>query len=188
LVETVALTLLSLYLLAVFDAGLSGYRAAAGTNPLVRKQRFYARAVLKALVLGQIAVAISATFIAATVWLSAQPDALTLALTRAARYCLEVYLVYAALTLAAFAFRAVPNRDLRSLSVILILGPFTLVRLPVAILGVLWALWNVARLEVALICAVTLGAMFSLEPILWRSIVNAAASPRGRSQADSPPS
>ena len=157
-----------LYLLAVCDSALSGYRAVTGLNPQIFKRDYHRQAVLRALVWGHGCIALIVALILLLLLLSKQPQTLVVIFTKASGYCLEVYLAYAALTLIALIFFTAPSRDVRSLSIVLILGPFTLIRLPVAIIGAAWAFWHQPNLEVLIVCVFALTVMLRLEIFLWR--------------------
>ncbi len=157
-----------LYVLAVCDSALSGYRAVAGLNPQIFKRSYHAQAVIRALWWGHGCIALIVGLILVLLVLAKQPQDLLVILTKASGYCLEVYLAYAALTFIALVFFTAPSRDIRSLSIVLILGPFTLIRLPVAIIGVAWALWHQPNLEVLIVCVFALILMLRLEIFLWR--------------------
>ncbi len=154
-----------LYLLAVADAALSGYRAVAGTNPRIKKRAFHQQAIARALLWGHVVIVLNVLGIMLLLWLF--PNLLQ-DLIRSAQHCLEVYLLYALLTVLALLGFTMPSRDVRSISIVLILGPFTLLRAPVAVCGVLWALWHVPRAEVLLVCGMAIVPMLLLETFLWR--------------------
>ena len=162
-------TVVILYALAMMDAALSGYRASAGWNALVQKRAYHTRAVMRAVAWVQLpallAVAAAFAFLAS----SSNPGALLQGFTHAANRALEVYVPYSVLVVMAFALWVVPSRDVRSLSIVLILGPFTLLRLPMALSGAIWAIWHEPRAEVIAFIALVLGMMFSLEPLLTRT-------------------
>jgi len=65
---------LGLWILATLDAAFAGYRAAAGRNGLIRKRRYYLRAMVLGAIFGQVAVALAAGIILITLTLT--PDRL----------------------------------------------------------------------------------------------------------------
>ena len=161
-----ALTPLLLYLLACCDAAFCGYRAAAGRNALLFKRRYYLRAMGRGLLWGQLAVAVAAALGWLLVALSSSPERVLDDYREAGERLLQVYLPYAGVIGLAFAVRAVPSVDVRSLSSVVVFGPLTLVRPLVAVAGVAWALFHVPRGEVAILAGAVLLMMLSLERLL----------------------
>jgi hypothetical protein len=155
-----------LYLLATIDAACCGYRAAAGRSSLIRKRSYYRRAILRGAVFGQVAVAIAGLVILAFITLSPDRAGLIAAFSEAGRRMLFVYLPYAAAVLIAFALRLIPSVDLKSMTSMLIFGPFILVRPLVAVAGIVWAVIGVPRAPIIICGALILFLMLSLEPFL----------------------
>lgn len=162
------MTFLLLYLLATIDCALCGYRAAAGKNALIDKRAYYQRVMLRAALLGQVSVAIAAVASGVAVLCSHNPPQLLSDFNQIGHRMLTVYLPYAVLILLAFAFRALPSVDLRSLTSVLVFGPLTLIRPLVAIAGVMWGLLAVPRPVAVGIGALVLVLMLSFEQILGR--------------------
>ncbi|MBC7932397.1 MAG: oxidoreductase, partial [Rubrivivax sp.] len=129
-------TLALLYLLATMDAAFIGYREAAGRNALIRKSAYYRRALLRGALWGQLAVLVAGVAIAAFYFAADDRAAFASALLEAGRRMLLVYVPYAAIVVAAFAVRLLPSVDLRSLTSVLIFGPFLLARPAVVVAGV----------------------------------------------------
>ncbi len=96
------------------------------------------------------------------------PSHLLAALTRAGVCLLQVYLPYAAVTVAAFAVRSVPSVDIRSAASALLFGPLDLLRPVVAVAGVLWAADSTRRPEVLALGVLVLALMLSCEHLLSR--------------------
>lgn len=159
---------LLLYLLATIDAACCGYRAAAGRSALIRKSSYYRRAILRGLLFGQAAVLIAGLVVLLLFTLSSDRASLISDLLEAGRRLLIVYLPYAAAVLMAFALRLIPSVDLRSMTSLLIFGPFMLIRPLVAVAGVAWAIIAVPRIEVFGLGLLILFLMLSLEPFLGR--------------------
>jgi hypothetical protein len=162
------MTFLLLYLLACFDGAFSGFRAAAGHNALICKRAYFLRAMGRGLLWAQVAVIIAAALGIVLLLMAAASTDLLDAFEAAGRCLLQVYLPYATLIGLAFALRAIPNVDVRSLTSVLVFGPFTMIRPLVAVAGVLWALLNLPRMEIGLLGAVVLPMMLSMEWFLGR--------------------
>lgn len=159
---------LALYLLATVDAAFCGYRAAAGRNALIGKRRYYRRAMLRGALWGQVAVALAAGGLLLFVLSHPEPPLAWRTLLSAGRRMLAVYVPYATVILAAFAARALPSVDVRSLTSTLVFGPLTLLRPFVAVAGLVAALtasWSPALGAVGL---GVLALMLSMEPFLAR--------------------
>ena len=159
---------LLLYLLAVCDSAFCGYRAAAGRNALIFKRDYYAGAMRRGVLWGHGAVAIAGLGGGVLLVLASSRTELLGIFAEAGRHLLQVYLAYAGVIWLAFAFRAIPSVDIRSLTSTLIFGSFTLLRPLVVLAGAAWALFNVPRLEVTIMAAVVLPMMLSVEWFLRR--------------------
>ena len=155
-----------LYCLASLDAAFIGYRAAAGRNALIDKRGYYRRAMLRGLLFGQCAAALIAAAIGAYLLSASDPRALLQGLLAAGARMLWVYCPYAVMIGTAFAVRAVPSVDVRSMTSVLIFGPFVLLRPAVAAAGIGWAIAAAPRLETALLGALILLLMLSLERLM----------------------
>jgi hypothetical protein len=129
---------LLLWALATLDAAFIGYRDAAGRNALINKGAYNRHAMIRGALFGQAAVAIAGIVIAALVLLSSQPAEQFRQFQEAGSRMLIVYLPYTLILLIAFALRAIPSVDLRSLTSVLIFGPFTLIRPIIVVCGVAW--------------------------------------------------
>ena len=163
-----ALTFLPLYLLATCDAAFSGYRAAAGWNALLFKRGYYLRAMVGGALWGQLAVAPAGLVAGLLAMWSHSPSQVLDDYSTAGARLVQVYLPYAGLIGLAFLLRLVPSVDVRSMTSVLVFGPLTLLRPVVAVGGVVWALFQVPRAEVAVTAAVVLAMMLSLERFLER--------------------
>jgi hypothetical protein len=157
---------LLLWMLATIDAAFAGYRAAAGRNALIGKRDYYRRAMLRGAIYGQVAVAMAGIIMLVLVFLSPEPATLIRELEQAGLRMLIVYIPYAIIIFLAFAVRAVPSVDLRSITSVLIFGPFTLIRPVVAIAGVLWAVLAAPRFAIILLGLLVLTLMLGLERFL----------------------
>ncbi|MDT5270113.1 MAG: hypothetical protein QOH49_2299 [Acidobacteriota bacterium] len=79
---------------------------------------------------------------------------------------LLVYLPYAIIIVVAFGLRLIPSVDLRSITSLLIFGPFIFIRPFIAVAGLAWAVIAVPRVEILLLGLLVLLLMLSLEPFL----------------------
>ena len=156
-----------LVVLAVFDALLAGFRAAAGRDGRIDKRAYFRAALLRGIAGGVIVVAIDAALVGALVATADDGAAAWHDMLAAAYRCVIVFGGFAAAVVAATAFWCSSVPDIRVLASILVLGPLTLAR-PLVIAGGLAAgaapfgprVW---------IAAVLAGAsMLGLEPVLGR--------------------
>jgi len=157
---------LGLWILATLDAAFAGYRAAAGRNGLIRKRRYYLRAMILGAIFGQVAVALAAGIILITLTLT--PDRLGLLrdYNLAGARMLLVYIPYAVIILFAFVVRSIPSVDIRSITSTLVFGPFTLIRPAVAIAGLVYGMLAAPRLETIVVGVTILVMMLGLERAL----------------------
>ena len=164
------MSLVLLYVLAMLDGMLCGFRVAAGRCALIDKRAYYRKAMMRGLLWAQIA-AIVAAMALGSVWKFA-PDrpALFSDLLGAAHRMLWVFLPYAAIVLGALAMRAIPSTDIRSATSVMILGPMTGLRPLVTIAGVLFGILPAARPETRALGVFILALMLSLEPLLNRIV------------------
>ena len=162
------MTALLLWALATVDAAFIGYREAAGRSALINKAAYYRRAMLRGALFGQIAVGIVGAAIAITLALSTRPLELVHELQAIGSRMLIVYIPYALIILIAFAVRVAPSVDLRSITSVLIFGPFTLFRPMVIVAGVVWGFLYAPGTATLLLSLLTLSLMLGLEFILGR--------------------
>lgn len=167
-----------LYLLATIDAACCGYRDAAARSALIRKDAYYRRALFRGAIFGQGAIAAAGLLILAFIMFSSDPALLIHDLNEAGRRMLLVYLPYAIIVVVALSLRLIPSVDLRSITSMLIFGPFILIRPFIAVAGVAWAMIAVPRLEIILLGLLVLLLMLSLEPFLGWIRVSRAGSPQ----------
>jgi hypothetical protein len=155
-----------LYLLATIDAACCGYRDAAARSALIRKDSYYRRALLRGAIYGQAAIAVAGALILIFILSSSNPALLINDLNEAGRRMLIVYLPYAIIVVVALALRLIASVDLRSITSMLIFGPFILIRSFIAVAGLAWAMIAVSRAEIILLGLLVLLLMLSLEPFL----------------------
>jgi hypothetical protein len=157
---------LALAFLATVDTACVGYRVSAGRNALIRKQRYYRRAMLRGALLGQVAIGIALAVIGVVAATATDGRQLEADLATAGGAMLRVYVPYAAVIAIGFAFRLVRSVDVRCLTSTLIFGPLVLVRPLVAVAGGVAAVVAAPRPSIALLAGIVLAMMLSLEPVL----------------------
>jgi hypothetical protein len=157
---------LSLWALATLDAALTGYRDAAGRSALIDKRAYYRRAMLRGALFGQVAVGVVGVVVAVLLLLSPEPRALFGELERVGSRMIIVYVPYALIILFTFVVRAAPSVDLRSITSVLIFGPFTLIRPLVVVAGVAWGFLAAPGPATLSLCLLTLSLMLALERVM----------------------
>jgi hypothetical protein len=172
-------TVTSLATLVFFDALLAGFRAAAGRDGRIAKAAYYRRALSRGMVAAFLILAGHATLAALLVATAPDPAATWQDLLRAGRDCVVIFGAFATLTIIAIAFWFAPNRELRLVPTLLVLGPLTLVRPLVIVTGLAFA---AIRTPTPRVCAAALAAattMLALERLLgrehadqWRSLLD----------------
>ena len=162
------MTILLLWLLATVDSTFIGYRDAAGRNALIDKRAYFRRAMLRGAVAGQIAVAIVG--LAAVGMLATTPQQVRLFETfeQAATRMLIVYVPYALILTITFFIRAIPSVDIRSITSVLVFGPFTLIRPLVVLAGAIWGLLAAPTPRVGLLLGLIVSLMLGMEYVLDR--------------------
>lgn len=165
------MTALWLSLLAVLDGLLVGMRAAAGRDGRVRKVGYYARAQLAGLCASAGLVGAAWLLAAGLLARSRDPDALWgdfMAAGRPALVCWGAYAVVAVLALGVYLWAALVRHstELRTWATVLVLGPFTLTRPAVVLVGLGLAVWTRPRFEVIALAAFLACGALGLEPLL----------------------
>ena len=127
-----------LWLLATIDSAFIGYREAAGRNALIDKSSYFRHALIRGALVGQIAVLIVGLITAIVLANSNDSGQLYLKLESVGARMLTVYVPYAIILLITFLVRAFPSVDIRSITSVLIFGPFTFIRPIVVVAGALW--------------------------------------------------
>ncbi len=161
----------ALVALALADAGLSGFRAAAGRNPLIYKAAYYKGAVLRGMGAGFGALVTIGLVTGAMIFVSSDAPAQYEMFVDGGRRMLGIYIPFATLVAAAFALYMIKSVELRSLLSTGIFGPVTLIR-PIVILAGAAAAGTGSGLEVKLGAAVAAAAMLAVEPVVDRHYVN----------------
>ena len=128
-----------LWLLATVDSAFIGYREAAGRNALIDKRAYFRHAIIRGALFGQLAVLIVG--VTTVIVLVSVRDAgfLFSDLELIGARMLMVYVPYALILLITFCVRAIPSVDIRSITSVLIFGPFTFIRPLVVLAGAVWS-------------------------------------------------
>ena len=167
--------------LFLLDAGFIGFRDAAGREGRIFKwQGYYQRAVLRGVTAGLLALGGVGAVAAVALFLG--PANTLETWEQALQPMLAVYSAYTLAVLSALSLWLVPLVEFRTLASVLVLGPFTLIRPLVVLLGALMTMAVSPTVEVFLpACAVVLAGN-GLEPLLERRHrrARAAQSPAPR--------
>lgn len=155
-----------LWLLATVDTAFIGYREAAGRSALIGKRSYYRRAMIRGALFGQLAVVLAGMAAAAVIVLSSEPRARLDEFQQAARCMAVVFVPYATVLFAAFAIRSIPSVDIRSITSVVIFGPFTLIRPLIVALGVTWGFACSPSFATGVLGTLVLVMMLSLERVL----------------------
>lgn len=162
------MTIFLLWLLATVDSTFIGYREAAGRNALIEKRAYFRRAMIRGLIAGQIAVAIVGLVAVGMLATTSQPARLFDTLEHVAARMLMIYLPYAAIIALTFFIRAIPSVDIRSITSVLVFGPFTLIRPLVVLAGAIFGLLAAPTPPVLLLVVLTVSLMLGMEYVLGR--------------------
>jgi hypothetical protein len=164
-------------LLAILDALLSGFRAAAGREGRIGKETYYAGAIARGAIAGIIVVAVNAALTWALVASAPEPAITWRAVVDAGALSVSVFR-FAALVAFLAIFYWFAGGEVRIVPTLLVLGPLTLLR-PLVIAGVLlYAVWPAADWRVWMVAFLAGGSMLGIEWILglryrnrWRFLV-----------------
>jgi L-asparagine transporter-like permease len=162
------MTILLLWLLATVDSAFIGYRDAAGRNALIDKRDYYRHAMLRGALMGQVAVAIVGIVAIGMLATDPQPARLFESFEQVATRMLMVYVPYALILSITFFIRAIPSVDIRSITSVLVFGPFTLIRPFVVLAGAVWGLWAAPTARVLLLMALIVSLMLGMEYVLHK--------------------
>lgn len=156
----------ALVLLALVDGALIGFRSGAGRVGLVGKETHIRRAVLLGAIaaaliaLGGIVLAFALTLLPGRErWASLEAGGAA---------AVTVFGVFAGLMVASLLVWLVPVTELRTIVTVSLLGPGTLLRPAVIVLGMVYAFARVPTWEVAVLGAYGASAMLLVEPWLTR--------------------
>lgn len=166
------MSILLLWLLATVDSAFIGYRDAAGRSALIDKRDYYRQALIRGALLGQIAVAIVGIVAGGMLATSPEPAGLFATLDQVGTRMVMVYVPYALILTITFFIRAVPSVDIRSITSVLVFGPFTLIRPLVVLAGAIWGLLAAPTtsvlLLILLIVSLMLGMGYALDRLRLR--------------------
>jgi hypothetical protein len=162
-----------LWLLATIDSAFIGYREAAGRNALIEKRAYYRRALLRGALFGQVAILIVGAIAAVALATSSDPRALFTGFELVGARMLTVYIPYALILLITFCVRVLPSVDIRSITSVLIFGPFTLIRPAVVLAGAAWGVMAAPSAVTMVIVATIVVLMLGLDRVLswWRGVM-----------------
>ena len=155
-----------LWLLATIDSAFIGYREAAGRSALIDKRAYYRHALFRGAIFGQLAVLIVGVITAVALVSSSNISALYSSIEVVGARMLMVYVPYALILLITFCIRALPSVDIRSITSVLIFGPFTFIRPLVVLAGALWGVAGAPSVATIALTMVIVCLMLSLEAIL----------------------
>jgi hypothetical protein len=157
-----------LWLLATIDSAFIGYREAAGRNALIEKRAYYRRALMRGALYGQVAVLIVGLITAAVLAASSDPRALFSEMELVGSRMLTVYIPYAVVILITFCVRALPSVDIRSITSVLIFGPFTFIRPFVVLVGALWGVMAAPHAIMVVMVSLLVVLMLGMGRLLGR--------------------
>jgi len=155
-----------LWLLATIDSALIGYREAAGRNALINKRAYYRHAIIRGAIFGQFAVLIVGVITAVALISSSNASGLFSSIKVVGARMLSVYVPYALIILITFCVRALPLVDIRSITSVLIFGPFTFIRPIVVLAGAVWGMAAAPGLITVVLTVVIVCLMLGLESAL----------------------
>jgi hypothetical protein len=167
-----------LCLLALIDATLCGFRAAAGRSGLIDKRAYYQAAMWRGLFFGLGALALFLTVAGLLLLHSRQPEVLWRSFMAVGQRALWIYGPYTILIFFAISLWAMPWIEMRILATVLILGPFTLIRPYVVALGLIVGVSAQVQTEVLILAFVIAGVTLYQELGLGWRYENSAAKLR----------
>jgi L-asparagine transporter-like permease len=156
------MSILLLWVLATVDSAFIGYRDAAGRSALIEKRDYYRHALIRGALVGQIAVAMVGVIAGGILATSPQPARLFETFEQVGTRMLMVYVPYALILTITFFIRTIPSVDTRSITSVLVFGPFTLIRPLVVLAGAIWGLLAAPRIEVLLLLILIVTLMLSM--------------------------
>ncbi len=155
-----------LWLLATVDSAFIGYREAAGRNALIQKRTYFRNALIRGALFGQLAVLIVGVITAIAIVTASDSSALFLKFELVGARMLTVYVPYALIILITFCIRAVPSVDIRSITSVLIFGPFTFIRPLVVLACAVWGVVAAPGVTTIAITVLIVSLMLGLEHLL----------------------
>lgn len=153
---------------ALLDAALAGFRAAAGRTGLIRKARYNLTAGARGVSCACVLLLALAAGLCWYLVVSRHQAASFAELLAAGRRMSAVYLPYAAIVLATLAgYFALPLRA-SSWMIVAGLGPLTLLRPAVAVAGAVAAVWHSTGLAVPITAVAAVAGVLAIEPVVHR--------------------
>jgi hypothetical protein len=153
-------------LFAVLDGAFAGFRGAAPCNGLIKKRAYYMRALafgaLSAVALCVLLAALTAVVLTG----SSTPAQDYETLVEVGRRMLRVFWVYGACVALALLVYLFGSADLRVLSTVSILGPFTLIRPWMVLAALVYGLWGQTNVPVIALTLASAGAVLLLGRVL----------------------
>ena len=152
--------------LAAIDSAFIGYREAAGRNALIEKSAYYRHALFRGALFGEAAVLLVGVVTAVALFISGDALGLLFDLDLVGARMLTVYVPYALILLLTFCIRALPSVDMRSITSVLIFGPFTFIRPVVVLVGAIWGVLAAPSPTMIVLVALIVCLMLGLESVL----------------------
>lgn len=163
-----------LALLVLVDGTLCGFRAAAGRNPRLFLRGYYASSMWRA---AFVSLGVSAGFALVAVVVRQHSDAEWQHLLAAGGAMVLVYGVFATVVLTALALYGLGHFDVGVLATVLVLGPLTLTRPLVIVVGGVCGAWAGGTFVSAAFSLAGAAVMLSFERLLalgrppWRGLL-----------------
>ena len=173
----------ALLVLAILDGAFAGFRSSAGRTGLISHRRYDRRAALRGAGLGCVLLSPAIAIACADAVL--RPGRLQ-DYDRAGTAMLAVYGPYALLVLATLACYATLNWRLRYLASALVLGPFTLLRPGIAILGAAVGVSVGRNVVTAFAAVLSVIAVLAVEPLAGRLWYTADPAPDQHGETPAP--
>jgi hypothetical protein len=175
-----------LALLVVVDGAFSGFRVAAGCNGRIGKRAYYAAATLRGAGVSTALLAVNVLIAWLLVRSAADPASTWTRFQEAATVLVRVYGAYATLTLGTLVFYVLPIGEYRLLTSVLVLGPMTLIRPLVIVVGLVLAVADGHEPRVAIMAVFAGVTALGCERWLRRRYANAWRSLTGRQKCREP--
>jgi len=164
----------AVWALVSLDCGLMGYRLAMGRSGLVDKRRAHLRASLRAIALGQLPLA--GIVVLAELFVRHE-DLAAADVDTAMRRLVVAGGAFAVLILGTWALVAVPSVPVRAAANVIVFGPFTLLRPPIVVATVAFAVWGHASTPLLVIAALVVIPGVLVEPLADLRLARRALDP-----------
>ena len=143
---------------------------------MIQKRAYFRHALIRGALFGQLAVLIVGVITAIVLATASDPGALFSKFETVGARMLTVYIPYALILLITFCIRAVPSVDIRSITSVLIFGPFTFIRPLVVLAGAVWGIvaapGSITIAITVLIVILMLGLEFALSGLRSRGMIS----------------